>query len=951
MKNIFRKKIKFKKYSIPVIAVLAALSMVLALSSIVIPKIMAGDTVVSDLHIQAESEGNIISLHIIDENESDTKVVVPLPDSVTYKLNQTSNIGVTEDTINHQLVIDWVDGQAKDVKLQLDAQKSGVYDFVIQTVREEEPVNSQISNVQVNDLETKEENDITTGTCGTAPWKIDSEGVLHIEAGTFTYTGPTSGSPWKNWANNINKIIFEGRVLTNIGASSLFMGLSKVVTIENIANLDTSNATNMSWMFQGMTSLTDLDLSSFDTSQVKDMRAMFYENSSLTDLDLSNFDTSQVKDMGVMFSDMRSLTDLDLSSFDTSQVKDMDAMFQDMRSLTDLDVSSFDTSQVKKMGFMFSSMSSLTDLDVSSFDTSQVKDMNAMFYNMRSLTDLDLSSFDTSQVTNMSAMFSNMSSLTDLDLSSFDTSQVTNMSAMFNNVSSLSALTLGSKFKFLMDAGLGNPVSLVPGLETTGKWIKEKRESNAYTPTEFMQNYGSSALTPGTYVADIINPGEITAETKIDNLTHSNNSDEYYVNDEVRIDNTIHHKGEIWNFLYKTVIPKEITLDEESIKGYAVTEEGNKIDIPSESFKFDESSRVLEVNLKNIAEPSKEGNYYTAVDTDFHYELTAKINKDSLGKNLEVQTTISYFDSALRPKPDVNIKTENKKIFGLEPRWNLEEKVKNLSRTTNYAVGDEIEITIIAQNDNEFGAMNSFDLTEKTFSKDLDFVIGSAELILPNGDIEKLPDSVYQEDKRIITTNVFSENNYVGLKPYQLRFKAKVRKSAYQKDIEFNSTLSGKNNLNKDIALNGETQTININFSGELRFENVPDIMSFEDSKISNRTVESSRRDKDWKITVEDTRLEKKPWRVATKLLTPFKDTTGAELQSDILLFRKAGQEDQWINNTSETDVYDGTSTKEDYYDVSWSSNEGPLIQVAPGTVKVGQYKGVMQWSLIDAPA
>lgn len=178
----------------------------------------------------------------------------------------------------------------------------------------------------------------------------------------------------------------------------------------------------------------------------------------------------------------------------------------------------------------------------------------------------------------------------------------------------------------------------------------------------------------------------------------------------------------------------------------------------------------------------------------------------------------------------------------------------------------------------------------------------------------------------------------------QIKFSIKANKRmAPEKSI-----LSGKG----IVAESGSLSSLNSLAvkNGELRFEYVPDIMSFEDSKISNRTVESSRKDKDWKITVEDTRLEKKPWRVTTKLLTPFKDTTGTALQSDILLFRKAGQEDQWINNTSETDVYDGTSTKEDYYDVSWSSNEGPLIQVAPGIVKVGQYTGVMQWSLIEAP-
>ena len=48
---------------------------------------------------------------------------------------------------------------------------------------------------------------------------------------------------------------------------------------------------------------------------------------SLTDLDLSSFNTSNVTDMSYMFSDCRRLTNLDLSSFDTSSVTTMGSMF------------------------------------------------------------------------------------------------------------------------------------------------------------------------------------------------------------------------------------------------------------------------------------------------------------------------------------------------------------------------------------------------------------------------------------------------------------------------------------------------------------------------------------------------------------------------------------------------------------------------------------------------
>ncbi|WP_285005843.1 WxL domain-containing protein [Lactococcus formosensis] len=69
------------------------------------------------------------------------------------------------------------------------------------------------------------------------------------------------------------------------------------------------------------------------------------------------------------------------------------------------------------------------------------------------------------------------------------------------------------------------------------------------------------------------------------------------------------------------------------------------------------------------------------------------------------------------------------------------------------------------------------------------------------------------------------------------------------------------------------------------------------------------------------------------------------------MLFRKENQSDQWINSETEVNVFDGESNdKETLYDISWNQNEGPLLQVAPGTVKVGKYTADITWNLIDAP-
>ena len=171
----------------------------------------------------------------------------------------------------------------------------------------------------------------------------------------------------------------------------------------------------------------------------EDSSRMFYYNSiifpadkmkDILDIDLSNFDTSNVTDMSTMFYGMSNLTSLNLSNFDTSRVTDMSSMFTFMYNLTTLNLSNFDTSKVTDMHDMFQGLK-LTSLDLSNFDTSNVTDMNAMFANMPNLITLDLSNFDTSQVTNMSYMFENMYSLKILDISNFDISKVESMSFTF----------------------------------------------------------------------------------------------------------------------------------------------------------------------------------------------------------------------------------------------------------------------------------------------------------------------------------------------------------------------------------------------------------------------------------------------------------------------------------------------------------------------------------------
>ena len=150
--------------------------------------------------------------------------------------------------------------------------------------------------------------------------------------------------------------------------------------------------------------LSKIVFSNICTKNVEKMVSMFYAQK-LTSLDLSSFDTSNVTDMSYMFEGCESLTSLDLSSFDTSNVINMEGMFDYCGSLVSLDLSNFDTSRVENMNCMFEYCESLTLLDLSNFNISRVEDMSWMFYYCWNLTSIDVSSFDISNVTNINGIF------------------------------------------------------------------------------------------------------------------------------------------------------------------------------------------------------------------------------------------------------------------------------------------------------------------------------------------------------------------------------------------------------------------------------------------------------------------------------------------------------------------------------------------------------------------
>ncbi len=136
---------------------------------------------------------------------------------------------------------------------------------------------------------------------------------------------------------NLSSWVFNNYIAPNFAKIS---GLNKIYELDDnphyqipletliLTNSNTSNVTNMAYMFENLNKVTELDLSGFDTSHVTYMQGMFIDCLGLTSLNLSSFNTQNVNDMRIMFADDINLNEITYSSnFIHKENANIQAMF------------------------------------------------------------------------------------------------------------------------------------------------------------------------------------------------------------------------------------------------------------------------------------------------------------------------------------------------------------------------------------------------------------------------------------------------------------------------------------------------------------------------------------------------------------------------------------------------------------------------------------------------
>ncbi|MCR5283301.1 MAG: leucine-rich repeat protein [Lachnospiraceae bacterium] len=253
-----------------------------------------------------------------------------------------------------------------------------------------------------------------------------------------TYTDPLSGTVYNvriAKGGNIvpqyaSKLIIEDGVGFPDDCSYLFSSLGNLsvrmlseIVIQGETGSVGSNITNMSYMFLGKTGRQGFDATEYAS------------------LDFAALDTSNVTDMSFMFADvtMTNRANIDVTTLDTSKVTNFKGMFRSyhvpsglFQPNTALDLSHFNTESAEDMSEMFEG-STFSALDLSGFDFSKVTDMSRMFTFIEYLESITFpADMDSSKVTDMSFMFAGDYNLSQIgNLTAMDTGSVTDMSGMF----------------------------------------------------------------------------------------------------------------------------------------------------------------------------------------------------------------------------------------------------------------------------------------------------------------------------------------------------------------------------------------------------------------------------------------------------------------------------------------------------------------------------------------
>lgn len=155
-----------------------------------------------------------------------------------------------------------------------------------------------------------------------------------------------------------------------------------------ISDWNTSSATNMSAMFEGLGSVEEIiGIEELNVSNVKDMSWMFSQCSFLKKIDLSNWDVKKCKNFSHMFYDCKSLLDVSfVKKWTVNDVDSINSMFSGCRKIKSADITGWGTNKYQSLSRLYENCTRLVDVgDISKINYTNIYSFNKMFKGCRNI--------------------------------------------------------------------------------------------------------------------------------------------------------------------------------------------------------------------------------------------------------------------------------------------------------------------------------------------------------------------------------------------------------------------------------------------------------------------------------------------------------------------------------------------------------------------------------------
>ena len=224
--------------------------------------------------------------------------------------------------------------------------------------------------------------------------------------------------------------------------SHMFYRCDKLTTID-VSTFNTSNTTNMSYMFGteygGSMGLTSINFgSNFVKSSVTDLSYMFYYCSKLVALDIDDWDISNVVNMSNFSRACSKLTTFgtnNLKDWDFGNVIYLDQAFRGLQVMPKLAIENWNVSKVETMYCLFTQNTKMfSNLDLKGWNVSNVKDMGFVFWGCKALRTLDCGGWNVSNVVTFDHFIAQSGGITNFNTTGWNvSSNCKNLNGLFHS--------------------------------------------------------------------------------------------------------------------------------------------------------------------------------------------------------------------------------------------------------------------------------------------------------------------------------------------------------------------------------------------------------------------------------------------------------------------------------------------------------------------------------------